>query len=447
MEAIGETEFEMQQILGYTEVEPDGSFKIEVPADIPIAITVVDKDGRGFTPHTSWIQVRPGETRTSNGCQSPRRGEALNSGPLASQHPNTLMPGVANSGNSMAETRTGIDSTQLQLKPHMSFTDVWTNLSAPAVVAAGRTTLDPALTINYTGLTTPAPATAGADRGVIDYPAHIQPLWEKVRTGPSGENHRCITCHAINGSVLAARGLDLSSGQSGTGRLLSYDELLIGDPVLDGNNLPTFRVVDDELRLVRGEAQVNPGLARGSHLIEVLFGQELLSALVVATGQDHRNMLNPSELRLVSEWIDLGAQHYNSPRDVNNNNRLRGVTGLSQTVFNNTVQPILLTRCGTCHQAVGLPGTGGTTPNPGFTGRRFVLTGQPEGDFNVTLSMVGSVATPAASPLLSRPASNGVAPNPPHPMIPVNSPTTPVLSSGDADYRAICNWIQAGACP
>jgi hypothetical protein len=41
-EAIGETDFEMQQVLGYTEVEPDGSFKIEVPADVPIAISVID---------------------------------------------------------------------------------------------------------------------------------------------------------------------------------------------------------------------------------------------------------------------------------------------------------------------------------------------------------------------------------------------------------------------
>ena len=34
------------------------------------------------------------------------------------------------------------------------------------------------------------------------------------------------------------------------------------------------------------------------------------------------------------------------------------------------------------------------------------------------------------------------------PQIPIGSPTTtPVLPSGDADYKAICNWIQAGACP
>lgn len=424
MEAIGETEFEMQQILGYTEIEPDGSFKIEVPADVPIAITALDKDGRGFTPHTSWIQVRPGETRTCNGCHSPRRDNALNAAPIAGNHPNTLL--AAASGESMAETRTRLYPTVLALKPHLEYSDVWTNS-----VAAGRAA-DAQLTIDYSGLTTAVPATAGVNRGVIDYPTHIQPLWTKARNGGA-----CASCHSDPAA------LDLSGTTTGTGRLRSYDELLIGDPVLV-NGQPTFQIVDDELMLVREEAQVNPGVARGSHLIEVLFNQELRSARTLGA-TNHGAMLNASEKRLVSEWVDLGAQYYNSPRDAGG--ALRGVTGLNETVFNTRVHPILLNRCSTCHQAVGLPGTGGTASNPGFVGRRYVLTGQPEGDYNVTLSMVGNVASPTTSALLSRPASNGVAPNPPHPMIPVNSPTTPVLSSGDADYRAICNWIQAGACP
>jgi len=317
---------------------------------------------------------------------------------------------------------------------------VWTDLAAPAVIAAGRTATDPNLVIDYSGLTTQAPVITGASRGVIDYPTHIQPLWVKPRTGPLGENHTCTACHRN------AASLDLGNSTTGTGRLLSYDELLIGDPVLDGNGLPTFEIVDDELRLVLTEAQVNPGTARGSHLIEVLFNYEIKSALPLAVPRtDHSTMLNASEKRLVSEWIDLGAQYYNSPRD---GGVLRGVTGLSEANFNTTVHPILLNRCGACHQAVGLPGTGGTAPNVGFVGRRFVLTGQAEGDFNVTLSMVGNIANPATTPLLARPVSNGLAPNPVHPQIPIGSPTpTPVLSTGDADYKAICNWIQAGACP
>ena len=421
-ELIGETDFEMQQILGYTEVEPDGSFKIEVPADVPIAITAIDKDGRGFTPHTNWIQVRPGETRTCNGCHSPRRGNAINAAPIAGNHMNTMM--AAASGESMAETRTRLNAAALSLKLHLEYTDVWTN---PAM--AGRAA-DAPLTINYDGV----PALERPTNGVIDFPTHIQPILTRS----------CASCHNNNDNTnVTSKGLDLRNNTTGTGRLLSYDELLIGDPVLV-NGVPTFEVVDDELRVIRREAQVIQGTARGSHLIEVLFNQELKSNLVVGTGQNHSAMLNASEKRLVSEWIDLGAQYYNSPRDTGGS--LRGVTGLSETVFVATIQPILLNRCGACHQAVGLPGAGGTTTNTGFVGQRFVLTGQAEGDYNVTLSMVGNVTSPATTELLRRPASTGT--NPTHGLAVGGGAVMPAT---DPDYRTVCNWINitnvAGACP
>jgi hypothetical protein len=30
-------------------------------------------------------------------------------------------------------------------------------------------------------------------------------------------------------------------------------------------------------------------------------------------GVDHRDFMSPSELRLLSEWLDIGAQYYNDP--------------------------------------------------------------------------------------------------------------------------------------
>ncbi|NNC54573.1 MAG: hypothetical protein HKO07_02495, partial [Pseudomonadales bacterium] len=33
---------------------------------------------------------------------------------------------------------------------------------------------------------------------------------------------------------------------------------------------------------------------------------------------DHSGMLNPAELRLLAEWLDLGAQYYNNPLDAPN---------------------------------------------------------------------------------------------------------------------------------
>lgn len=318
----------------------------------------------------------------------------------------------------MAETRTRFDPSVLSLKPDLAYADVWTD---PAVRAP-----DASLSIDYSQLTT-----AASVNGVIDYPTHIQPLWTRDR----GAN-TCTTCHSNPAE------LDLRDTVSGTGRVISYEELMVGDPVLDTNGQPIIDIVEDELRVRREEPQVEPGAARGSHLIEVLFNQELKSARDLGP-TSHANFLNASEKRLVAEWIDLGGQYYNSPRDSGGN--LRGVTGLSESEFNTIVHPILLNRCASCHQAVGLPGSGGTTPNPGFQGQRYVLTGQAEGDFNATLSMIGDVNDPTGSYLLSRPASDSIAPNPVHPQ--VGAPPGPVLLPSDNDYKAICNWIKAGACP
>src|SRR6185369_14334918 len=66
-EAIGETDFEPQQILGYAPIEPDGSFKLHVPADTPVALSILDAKGRNLQTHLNWIQIRPGERRTCDG--------------------------------------------------------------------------------------------------------------------------------------------------------------------------------------------------------------------------------------------------------------------------------------------------------------------------------------------------------------------------------------------
>ena len=426
-EAIGETEFEMQQIVGYTEVEPDGSFRIEVPADTPLAIAVLDADGRAFTPHTSWLQVRPGETRTCNGCHSPRRANPLNAGTLAGDHPNTVTTLAAAANETMAETRTRLQPGNLELKPNIEYQDVWTNPTSR--------TPDSPLTITYSGLTTPVPRA-----GVINYVDHIQPLWTKNR----GAN-TCTTCHNNNDKGnLVSRGLDLSAVPAGSGRFMSYDELLIGDPELNAQGLPIIEVVDNTLRVRREAPQVMAAESRASHLIEVLFNKKLHSVRALpAGGLDHSGWLNASEKRLVTEWVDLGAQYYNSP--FVSAGVVRGVTTLSESDFTRIVHPILKTKCLGCHQPFGGNGSSSGPVNPLFVPNRFVLTGQARGDFNVTVSMVNQVTDPATTQLLRRPLSNGVSPNPLHSQL--TNPTRPVLSTSDTEYKAICNWIRAGACP
>jgi HEAT repeat protein len=59
--------------LGIVPIAPDGSFAVEVPADVPIALQAVDAEGRSELNEMAWIYVRPGEVRSCTGCHEPRR--------------------------------------------------------------------------------------------------------------------------------------------------------------------------------------------------------------------------------------------------------------------------------------------------------------------------------------------------------------------------------------
>jgi len=67
--------------LGTVPLAPDGSFAVEVPADMAIAFQAVDAEGRSELNEMSWIFVRPGETRGCIGCHAERRHAAPNSAP------------------------------------------------------------------------------------------------------------------------------------------------------------------------------------------------------------------------------------------------------------------------------------------------------------------------------------------------------------------------------
>ena len=61
---------------------------------------------------------------------------------------------------------------------------------------------------------------------------------------------------------------------------------------------------------VRTDTQVagsiRPGAAFASQFFKVLTGN-------VAGTVNHRTYMTASELRLVAEWVDVGAQYYNNP--------------------------------------------------------------------------------------------------------------------------------------
>jgi hypothetical protein len=58
--------------LGTVPLAPDGSFSVEVPADMPLALQAVDAEGRSELNEMSWMYVRPGERRSCIGCHQSR---------------------------------------------------------------------------------------------------------------------------------------------------------------------------------------------------------------------------------------------------------------------------------------------------------------------------------------------------------------------------------------
>ena len=440
-EAIGETDFEQQQILGYAPVEPDGSFKLHIPADTPVALAIIDSEGRAFQTHTNWIQVRPGERRTCDGCHSPRRGASLNSGVVANTLPTALKQALAaqhQSGETLASLRTRLDNTALAVVADPVFTDLWADTTQSGVKARA------AISLRYTGNADPAQdlVSAAPTRGLINYPEHIAPLW-LLQRGTNGAN-TCVNCHN------APEKLDLRATVAGSGRLVSYEELLTGDPVINATTgQPVFTLRDGVPVLQRGPALVetssgaanSAGIARKSRLTEILWGQTLLAGADTrtahpnppATAPDHSRLLNAAEKRLLAEWMDLGGQYYNDP--YGNGSVVRSVAALDQASFTANVAPILRKSCVGCHQ----PGGGDGAAD--FRNNRFVLTGNAAGDFGVTLSMVSDTCNPAANRLLKLPST---VPHPAAAAATVPPQVTAVLPAGSADFNTIAAWILQG---
>ena len=86
----------------------------------------------------------------------------------------------------------------------------------------------------------------------LNYADHVAPLWTIDR----GAN-TCTHCHNDNNpDNPVSKGLDLRDIVSGTGRMLSYEELMVGDPVIDPETgLERHFQIDD---LTETSLKINP---------------------------------------------------------------------------------------------------------------------------------------------------------------------------------------------
>lgn len=278
----------IQEIIGYAPVEADGSVMVTVPADVAFSLEILDRDGRQISAnHTTYLQLRPGEKMTCNGCHDPRNTAvihgrydlpespaSINPGALSAiNFPNTQryerlgVPIAPRMGETMAEfaarstyceetmngqvcaAMAGPAQDQNLRNPSVDllFRDVW---AAPGLAPADGFSyryddLVPGLSADQ--ITAPTPAACREEsswnancRVVINYEYHIQPLWEREREaitiGLFSANN-CLGCHSSSVELDGTTQTRIPAGQLNLARtkqqvnavMVSYEELTASD--------------------------------------------------------------------------------------------------------------------------------------------------------------------------------------------------------------------------
>jgi hypothetical protein len=270
--------------------------------------------------------------------------------------PNTNPSLVANAGETMAEVR-GRIMCGGACKPTVNLVpaDYWTPGAVmptfDACYSTGLTDItwnpaDPAAryTCKANGLRTALPTTescvrnwTGRCRVTVNYEQQIHPLWSLDRPVDADAdgvadvdpvtnveiNNRCDTCHnsvdAANAPQVAAGDLDLSDGPSeeDPDQKRAYRELLFADrgQILDANGLPVDECTQTQIDPVTNvevcvafrtvPAPLSVGNPRTSRFFLKFDGN--------LPGVDHNGLMNLAEYKLITEWLDIGAQYYNDP--------------------------------------------------------------------------------------------------------------------------------------
>lgn len=344
----------MREIIGYVPIEPDGSVLFDVPANVPLAFSVLNKNGQRISErHQNWLQFAPGEVRTCNGCHSQdseaphgrsdaevpsiNLGAANTGSPFSNSNPVLF----ADLGDTMAQTSGRINGINTPSQ-NISFTDIWTD---PAKQSPA-----PSFVYSYGNLQSPVPTTASCAlnwtnlcRIQIHFPVHIQPILSLDRKvfAADGqtllEDHSCLNCHTPEGkdglTQIPAAQLDLRAIPSSDNAdfLTSYRELMFGDneqELVEGVLLDRLVIVTDENGDIvfevdeEGELILDPegnpipvtetvGVRNSMSVNGAQASGRFFSRF--GPGGTHQGWLSPVEQKLLSEWLDIGGQYYNNP--------------------------------------------------------------------------------------------------------------------------------------
>lgn len=367
----------MRDILGYVPLEPDGSAKFKVPADVPFMVDIVDARGKRVGQrHQNWLHLRPGEVRECTGCHTAdsqlphgrRDAEAasINPGALGGvPFPNTLLrdqfgvpQGNPEFGESMAEYHARLYGPRTP-SMDMIFSDEWTNPANAtpgadislryvdintSVNANPRDSLCPPLDLPTQIWRAPTQCVETGSwenkcRVTINYIAHIHPLWEADRRscdamGNVIENQTCTSCHSrgpAEALQVPAGQLELTGeiSQDRNDFLTSYAELMFQD---NEQEVVENSLVDVVIEQPTGEFETDENgnlvLDENGQPIEIIESVTIpVAASMSAAGArnsnrffsrfegngSHAGYLSADELKLIAEWLDIGGQYYNDP--------------------------------------------------------------------------------------------------------------------------------------
>jgi len=88
-----ESSWDVKRILGTVPVEADGSASFVIPANTPVAVQPLDKDGAALQLFRSWFTAMPGENVSCIGCHEDSRAVPLRRRTAASdRRPSTITP-------------------------------------------------------------------------------------------------------------------------------------------------------------------------------------------------------------------------------------------------------------------------------------------------------------------------------------------------------------------
>ncbi len=358
----------LRQIVGYVPIEADGSVVMQVPADVPITFNILDANAQRLPNggHNVWWQFRAGEVVHCTGCHSTTNTNmTLTHGRFDSNAPD------ANAGTSASGFFAGVSASTVNFpgirvnqtmaevysankqKPRMPslnayFTDEWATTMAQQnpTLDYRYITADPARPrqVPVTPVTSESclenPATPLVSRWnstcriIINYLDHVQPIWDNSRLFDANGNAfatdmKCTSCHsptdAMGAAQVPASQLDLSNAASNrdNNRVMSYSELFTSDVVRDVTGTPVQQVAggvpvvdaDGNPVFTGVSPSMSAGGARSSYFFTCFNGgtcrEQKDSNVAASTYVDHAGMLTKGELRLLSEWLDNGAQYYN----------------------------------------------------------------------------------------------------------------------------------------